>query len=272
MHPYLTHLLVDIQKGHKQENNAPNQASDDLEDHFKEIDKWISGDGEQTLSYFCGLKKEDFPPYEQFSEEEVQQVCEAFEEMMGSYGVTVAWPENFPWDRRYPLTVNFLDRAITPMNFGMFCIDFCTGNSEGCELGEYCSCLEPFEVEPLSREKLVESYIEYYNDMNVWGMLIVLHDKIVFENYSKGVLMLHLEGINAFEIQAEKACTFFSWRKQSIKDWQISDDEIVVGIDYHAELAVDFSNSMKAGDELKFTGTSTFHFKDGLISYIKDES
>ncbi|MGY6521859.1 MAG: nuclear transport factor 2 family protein [Mongoliitalea sp.] len=127
-------------------------------------------------------------------------------------------------------------------------------------------------MEPLSPAKLVESYIEYYNEMNVWGMLSCLHDDIVFENYSKGVLMLRLEGIQAFEIQAEKACTFFNWRKQTILNWQISENEIVITIDYHAQLAMDFSSRMKAGDELKLTGTSTFHFKDGLISSIKDES
>lgn len=121
-------------------------------------------------------------------------------------------------------------------------------------------------------QTLIENYVEAYNTMDITGMLMNLHNDIVFENYSKGVLMLRLEGIQAFEIQAEKACTFFNWRKQTIKDWQISQDEIIISIDYHAELAMDFSESMKAGDELKLSGTSTFRFKDGLISFIKDES
>lgn len=121
-------------------------------------------------------------------------------------------------------------------------------------------------------QTLIENYVEAYNTMDITGMLMNLHNDIVFENYSKGVLMLRLEGIRAFEIQAEKACTFFNWRKQTIKDWQISQDEIIISIDYHAELAMDFSESMKAGDELKLSGTSTFRFKDGLISFIKDES
>jgi hypothetical protein len=25
---------------------------------------------------------------------------------------------------------------------GYYCFDFCTGNPDGCELGEYCSCLK----------------------------------------------------------------------------------------------------------------------------------
>ncbi|UJP66037.1 nuclear transport factor 2 family protein [Mongoliitalea daihaiensis] len=121
-------------------------------------------------------------------------------------------------------------------------------------------------------QTLIENYVKAYNSMDITSMLMSLHHDIVFENYSKGVLMLRLEGIQAFEIQSEKACTFFTWRKQTIKDWQISDDKIMITIDYQAELAMDFSNSMKAGDLLKLSGTSTFQFKDGLISYIKDES
>jgi hypothetical protein len=67
--------------------------------------------------------------------------------MLASWNVSVDWPEEFPWKRRYELSVSFLDREFMPMNTGMYVIDFCTGYAPDCELGEYCRCLDIWKEE-----------------------------------------------------------------------------------------------------------------------------
>lgn len=147
MHPYLPHLLSDISAAHQIKGSLPESGPDNLEDHFREIDRYISGDSEQTLRYYCGLDPAEFPPAEAFSEKEIIQLCHAFEEMLDSWNASVDWPEKIPWDKRYAMTVALLDREFIPMDFGMIVFDFCTGYAPECELGEYCNCLEYWKEE-----------------------------------------------------------------------------------------------------------------------------
>ncbi|MGF1638834.1 MAG: hypothetical protein ACFCUU_17295 [Cyclobacteriaceae bacterium] len=135
MHPYLPHLLADILAAHNRNVRNPEPPQKDLEEHFREIDEWISGDSEHTLSYYCGLEPKDFPPFEQLSEKDIKQVCHAFENMLASWNVSINWPEKLPWKKRYEMTVALLDREFTPMNAGMYVFDFCTGYAPDCDLG-----------------------------------------------------------------------------------------------------------------------------------------
>jgi hypothetical protein len=118
-----------------------------LDEHFRDIERYISGDSEHTLQYYCGLNPCDFPPVDEFSEKEIIQLCHAFEEMLSSWNASIDWPDNLPWDKRYLMTVALLDHEFTPLNNGMIVFDFCTGYAPECELGEYCKCLEYWNKE-----------------------------------------------------------------------------------------------------------------------------
>lgn len=142
MQPYLEYLLAGIKAAHQRIDRNSEYPQEGLDEHFRDIERFISGDSEHTLQYYCGLNSGDFPPVEQFSENEIKQLCHGFEEMLASWNVNVDWPEKLPWDKRYALTVALLDREFTPLNTGMFVFDFCTGYAPECELGEYCRCLE----------------------------------------------------------------------------------------------------------------------------------
>ena len=62
MHPYIPHLLDDIAKAHRQD--VPEETPPlTLEEEFEAIDRWMERDEpEYTLSYYCGLNFEEFPP------------------------------------------------------------------------------------------------------------------------------------------------------------------------------------------------------------------
>lgn len=55
MHPYLPHLLADIENAQKAETPMTFMAKS-FEEEMEEIEQWVEGnEGERTFSYYCGL-------------------------------------------------------------------------------------------------------------------------------------------------------------------------------------------------------------------------
>lgn len=122
------------------------------------------------------------------------------------------------------------------------------------------------------QKQLVQDYIEAYNRFDVNGMLRYLHEDVVFRNVSNGEVNLTLTGKEAFRQQAQQALQYFSQREQRVTNWQVADNRVEVSLDYTAVAAIDFPNSLKAGDTLQLQGKSVFQFADGLIISIDDIS
>jgi len=121
-------------------------------------------------------------------------------------------------------------------------------------------------------QKLIEHYIQAYNQFDIEGMLMDLHEDVVFENISEGILTLRTEGIDEFQTQAEKAMNCFSQREQMIKNWDIQLDKVVIDIEYKAVLVTDLPNGMKQGDLLQISGQSEFVFEEDKIIRIVDKA
>lgn len=121
-------------------------------------------------------------------------------------------------------------------------------------------------------QKVIENYIQAYNQFDIEGMLTDLHEDVVFENISEGILTLRTEGIDEFHTQAEKAMNCFSQREQIIRNWDIQLDKVVIDIDYKATLATDLPNGMKQGDILQISGQSEFVFEEDKIIKIVDRA
>lgn len=121
-------------------------------------------------------------------------------------------------------------------------------------------------------QKVIEHYIQAYNQFDIEGMLMDLHEDVVFENISEGILTLRTEGIDEFHTQAEKAMNYFNQREQVIKNWDIQLDKVVIDIEYKATLATDLPNGMKQGDILQIFGKSEFVFEEDKIIRIVDKA
>lgn len=148
MKKYVRHLLEDIRNSHRPEDFFEKKESsiisgeDELDGHFAEVDRYLNIDSEPTFSSYCGLKKEMFPASEYYDQVELQKVNFEFQQMMRSWNLEIDLPNNFPEARAYELMLDILDRSVLVGKYGLQHFDFCTGNPEGCELGEYCPCIE----------------------------------------------------------------------------------------------------------------------------------
>ena len=122
------------------------------------------------------------------------------------------------------------------------------------------------------QKRMIENYVNSYNNFDIEGMIQDLDQDIIFENYTGDTLDLKIEGLDGFIKQAESATSFFKERQQTITSWQFDNDLVRITIDYEGILAVDLPNGMKSGDTLQLKGVSEFTFKGNKISSIKDKS
>lgn len=144
MNRYLHHLLNDISSAKKSDAKQYDRFSpSSFEDEMDEIEQYISGDAEQPLSYFTGLKKDQFPSKERLSENEIVKILNAFEQMLETWNAVVDFPDSMTNSDRYEfLRNNILDEAFTPFSFGCLHLDFCSGYPPHCPWGEHCKCLD----------------------------------------------------------------------------------------------------------------------------------
>ena len=124
----------------------------------------------------------------------------------------------------------------------------------------------------MTRKEIIEHYIRAYNSFDVPGMLLYLHEEVVFRNISNGEVNLSLQGIDAFRVQAERAAKLFGEREQVVLQYQEQENEAEVVIAYRAVLATDLSEELKAGDTLKLKGKTIFGFRQDKIISIEDHS
>ncbi len=153
MHP---HLLSDIVAAHRTETPGE-EPPQTMEEHFEEIDRWISGEEpEHSFGYYCGLEPENFPPAEQLTDEEMTLVRQAFEKMMFTWNIGISLPEKLPAALAYTIIVGSLHMKIDIASSGQMHFDFCTGYAPDCVFKQHCPCLE-FWNDPLDMDDFEEN-------------------------------------------------------------------------------------------------------------------
>ena len=142
MHPYIPYLLSDIKAAHRIEIPITPVREMSFEEQMEEIEEWVEVDPPHTFGYFCGLESANFPPPEQLTKKDMNQVCKAFEQMMLTWNFCIDLPNNLPAALRYSLLIKNIDEKTTITNGGITHIDYCSGYAPDCPLKEYCCCLE----------------------------------------------------------------------------------------------------------------------------------
>jgi hypothetical protein len=85
---------------------------DKMERHFDDVERYISGEGEQKIAEICGLYAEQFPPLARLNKNQMKRVAEAYEQMLGSWNVYVDFPKKLPVDIKYTLLTGTLERSV----------------------------------------------------------------------------------------------------------------------------------------------------------------
>ncbi|MDS9469642.1 nuclear transport factor 2 family protein [Paracoccus sp. MBLB3053] len=119
---------------------------------------------------------------------------------------------------------------------------------------------------------VIQAYIIAYNDKDVEGMLACLSDNVSFRNISGGQVTAEASDKQCLAEMARFGVSAFETRLQTITNAITVADTTLVEIAYSAVVAKDLPNGWKAGQELAFSGASSFRIVDGEIVSIVDES
>lgn len=113
------------------------------------------------------------------------------------------------------------------------------------------------------KKRVIENYVDAYNDFDIENMLKDMDERVVFRNISGGTVNLQTNGIDEFRKQAESAKELFSQREQKITGLKFGESQAEAEISYRGTLAVDLPEGLKAGSEIVLDGKSIFRFTAG---------
>ncbi|MBW2536076.1 MAG: nuclear transport factor 2 family protein [Deltaproteobacteria bacterium] len=125
-------------------------------------------------------------------------------------------------------------------------------------------------MSPEEMRVIIDRYIAAYNSFDVEGMLALMCDDVVFENYSGGARNLAAAGVDELRRVGAQTKGVFSSRRQTVTSCEIEGDRATVYIDYEAVLAQDMAKGPKAGERIAFQGRSDITFRDGKIATLID--
>lgn len=143
MHPYLPHLLFDIEAAYRAELPKGHGRKISFEEEMAEVEQWLQGEeADHTFGYHCGLDSQNFPPPEQLTKKDMKEVCNAFRQMMFTWNLDISLPKNFPVELQYSFLVKTLDEKTMIVDDGFVGFDYCSGDAPACVFKEYCMCLK----------------------------------------------------------------------------------------------------------------------------------
>lgn len=122
------------------------------------------------------------------------------------------------------------------------------------------------------REKIIQNYIEGYNEFNIEKMIQDFKNEIIFQNVQNEEVTMTINGITDFKQQAEQSKSYFEAREQKITAIKHELNETEIEIEYSAVLAIDFPNGLKKGQKLELNGKSIFKFQGNKIIQLTDKS
>jgi len=165
MHPYLPHLLADINAAWRTEIQVENKRPLTFEEEMEELEKWEEEEEPpHTFGYYCGLESINFPPAEQLTEADMKTVLEALRNMLFSWNLATSFPQNLPIPIAYKMTVEILDSKTTIFETGRINFDFCSGYAPDCVFKEYCSCLEIWNEAEAEADQNIDRRDDNVND------------------------------------------------------------------------------------------------------------
>lgn len=148
MQSYINHLLSDIAEACREEQRepyssmAPENDVEAIERYFEEVERWLEREPEHDFSYYSGLQKEQFPPAEKLTNEQMEALSLAFERLLFTWNIGVEMPDNLPVSKKYSLLISVLERKVAIVQNGFETIEFCSYDPPTCPFNEWCTCKE----------------------------------------------------------------------------------------------------------------------------------
>lgn len=147
MQEYILQLLEDMLSAERPQREPfegkENNKIDNLEKHFEDVERYLSGDYEQKISTIIGFTNEQFPPIDKLTDNQILSIVEGFDKLLYSYNISTDLPDGLAIETAYSLLVSTLEKEVfIGEGDGFFMIEFCQYDIAKCPFGDLCSCKE----------------------------------------------------------------------------------------------------------------------------------
>lgn len=156
MHNYLAQLIPDMHLAAMRvpKSRIPEGTFDP--DYMMELEE----SPEKPMSEWFGMLKEEFPPAEKLTAEQLELMAAEFEKLWAAYSFEPDFPDGLPAKRRYELMRDYLDQECSHWPGGwVHHFEFCDYDTENCPFGEeFCRCKDfdddDLEMKPKDNNEL----------------------------------------------------------------------------------------------------------------------
>ena len=143
MQTYITQLIEDLTAAQNKEHIS---TPENFEDYIDEVERYLSGDGEQSIRDIIGIQEECFPPADRLTQQQLKTVSDAYMECIESWNICIDLPDNLPVSLKYTLLTGTLKQKVVVMDSGVTHLELCNYESESCPFGiDFCRCLNTHE-------------------------------------------------------------------------------------------------------------------------------
>jgi len=149
MERYVEQLIDDLRRARHHvepsenfwENSDPENF--DIEQHFKEVEKYVNQEGEKPIAQIVGIEKEKLPSVTILTVDQAKALAEEMEKLWKYYNFYPTFPDNVPGDIKYRLLRDMWDSKQVYLKGGMVGIEFCDYDESNCPFPDHCnSCKE----------------------------------------------------------------------------------------------------------------------------------
>lgn len=140
MNHYLAHLISDMQAAATRvpKSRIPEGTFDP--DYMMELEE----SAKKPMSEWFGMQKQEFPPSEKLTAEQLELMATEFEQLWAAYSFEPDFPDGLPAKRRYELMRDYLDEPTQHWPGGwVHHFEFCEYDPANCPFGEeFCRCID----------------------------------------------------------------------------------------------------------------------------------
>ena len=160
MQRYVDQLIRDLTDAQRRSSHVePSRKNDSPEDTFQVIDQFLNLSVTIPFSEHCGIRSEQFPPYDRLTRTQANDILKGIKALIFSWDISLDLPANLPHERIYSLYRQLFDEKIGIIEGMHTSYDYCEQDSTHCPYGsKYCGCLA-FELEHAEKKKLVAEQI-----------------------------------------------------------------------------------------------------------------
>lgn len=140
MQRYLNQLIADMKEAAE---NLPPKPIYDIPPEAEGIEYVIEWENatEKPMHEWMGIGKENFPPPEKLSNDELDMMVDEILKLWAAYNIHADLPENLPAGIAYKLLVDYFDKPVAWISEGTLHVEFCDYEPENCPFPEeFCMC------------------------------------------------------------------------------------------------------------------------------------